>query len=1186
MSRKKVIVELRVSKTRTLAAASSDAMSELKNTEFKLDTSFKPIPSSPIKEMVNSLRAANETSVLVRGEIEDSKEKELESQPSVIKVWTDARIESTRNFDVPSDCTEKCIGDLNEVAKYLGADKIWIDGIRGQDIVIGVCDKGVDKNEIQAVIDGWSPWWYLPWGEILAGGDHGNMCTTDALGVCPDAKIYDIGVLKARYQAQQVISNAIAGFQWAIEKHKLDKTPHILSNSWNMYQESDAPDYATNKDHPFTRKVIEAIQEGIIVCFSAGNCGSQCPDRRCGSDYGPSKSILGANGLEEVITVGAVNLDEECMCYSSQGPAALWDKKPDFCGIAQFKGYFDGSDLYEPECDTGTSAACPIVAGVIGLLKCAFPDITQNYVKEVLQKTVKDVTNHGFNYQFGYGIIQAKDAYDYLYVPISIESPHPYPMSFNKTWIITEPEAHQIRIHFSKLETEVYYDHVYIYDKNDVEITRYDGTHNNIWTPWVDGDIIKIRLKADSSIQKFGFIVDNKETRVSRSGRYEGEMCEPTLGRSWLDLRVDIDPCYANSPVMNRISGDFYDVWSRESFKWKVYKESWVVDDPVVNWSRSQVEITGKVRYYKGIHPETQICVVIPWSLSSMGYAEVTFTDVGTSEVKNYRCSKKSNAFRDMTLEVDVCSSVNTEPIVPTYDIDSHSNRPADIPQRTLTIEEAYHETGIAMTINAARSIIDDSDIKYQTWSPAELHDAMETYFSLYSGGWPKWAVWALLAGTFDYPGVGGIMFDAAAAYGGAGKAQERQGCAIFRNHSWFNDLKSTPPVDDTEAAAMRKYLYTYVHEIGHAFNFLHSWDKGRPDALSWMNYDWKYEARNGANSFWANFRMQFDDEELIHMRHGDRASVIMGGDPWASGGHIEAPSTMFDQIGDAPIELIVRSKDYFQAMEPIILELKLKNTSNIPLELDTELKPEYGGVLLNIQLPDGRIMEYAPIFCMLATPKMVTMNPGDRYCQNVMVSFGRHGYYFDKPGLYRVRAIYQGLGDVQILSGVHEIYIGHPMSHEEDRDAKKFYDRNTGMALYLGGSDSPFLKEGMKTLQMLADSYSKSSVGAHLSLMLAQNLARPFHRLVDGKRVEVRSAKPNESLDLIDRAIKQQERDETTLQNITYHQGIRNKANLLATMGKKKEAKEELKELVEYLGGRGVKSDVLDEINVYAEKI
>jgi hypothetical protein len=69
---------------------------------------------------------------------------------------------------------------------------------------------------------------------------------------------------------------------------------------------------------------------------------------------------------------------------------------------------------------------------------------------------------------------------------------------------------------------------------------------------------------------------------------------------------------------------------------------------------------------------------------------------------------------------------------------------------------------------------------------------------------------------------------------------------------------------------------------MDHAFNFLHSWDGNRPDALSRMNYDWKYDNRNGTDFFWGNFRMLFDDKELLCMRPGDRATVIMGGEPRA----------------------------------------------------------------------------------------------------------------------------------------------------------------------------------------------------------------------------------------------------------------------------------------------------------------
>jgi len=36
-----------------------------------------------------------------------------------------------------------------------------------------------------------------------------------------------------------------------------------------------------------------------------------------------------------------------------------------------------------------------------------------------------------------------------------------------------------------------------------------------MWTPWIDGDTVKVRLKSDRSITNFGFIVDQKETRIT-----------------------------------------------------------------------------------------------------------------------------------------------------------------------------------------------------------------------------------------------------------------------------------------------------------------------------------------------------------------------------------------------------------------------------------------------------------------------------------------------------------------------------------------------------------------------------------------------------------------------------------------------------------------------------------------------
>src|SRR5690606_14543968 len=143
-------------------------------------------------------------------------------------------------------------------------------------------------------------------------------------------------------------------------------------------------------------------------------------------------------------------------------------------------------------------------------------------------------------------------------------------------------------------------------------------------------------------------------------------------------------------------------------------------------------------------------------------------------------------------------------------------------------------------------------------------------------------------------------------------------------------------------------------------FNLLHSWDKGRPDSLSWMNYDWRYDNRHQPGAFWHDFELRFDDDELVHIRHGDRAAVIMGGDPWASGGHAEALDSGLMAVDDrgAPLELLVRSQGYFELMEPVAIELRLRNLlPDQALEVDARLHPEYGTVLVQIKRPDGSIV-------------------------------------------------------------------------------------------------------------------------------------------------------------------------------------------------------------------------------------
>lgn len=682
------------------------------------------------------------------------------------------------------------------------------------------------------------------------------------------------------------------------------------------------------------------------------------------------------------------------------------------------------------------------------------------------------------------------------------------------------------------------------------------------------------------------------------SGRYNGRRSfpggSPFFG-SELDLRIDVDSRHPNSPVMNRVSGDIYRYVPRfengNISLYREYRESWIMDSPTIERDDSKMIITGPIRYWKVAHSPTEsIRIEIPINFRPfphLGPAQVTIQYQGLSRISTYVCNKVSNAFRDVTLEVDVCNSVNIDPILPTYDTHSHPTRPATLPRRILSTEEAYQEAGISLTISPNRTAIDDSATQFGTWSPRELHDTMETSFDLFGGTWPRWALWCLLAGSFDNSGVGGIMFDTRIEYGGAGRLPERQGCAVFRNHSWFADLVGNPS-NDAQDAAMRKFLYTYVHEIGHAFNFLHSWDKGRPDSLSWMNYDWKYDQRNGTNAFWSTFLLRFDDEELLHMRHGDRSSVIMGGDPWSTGSHLENPEVdaYVQQIDEGPIQLRITSKILYEYMEPVQIELEIKNISGSPRVIDTQLQPEYGHLVLYMQDPRrDSVSMYQPIMEMLSTPESKVLQPNETYSVIIDINFGKKGHYFREPGTYRIRAVYYNFG-VPIPSEVVAITIAHPTSIKEQRDSLKYYSPVAGMVLYLNGSDSPYLAEGIRDLKQISQEYVESNVGAQISMALAENLSRPFHRVINGKRVKVREAKPGEALGLIDRAFTQLTKDKSNLSDTAYQHTVLRKANILASEGKVKEANGEVSDLKNYLESKRAKKELIDATARYSEAL
>jgi len=284
-------------------------------------------------------------------------------------------------------------------------------GLTGRGVHVAVVDTGIDGSRI-SVAGGWAATpGYVPGS---SRPDHGTMTAYDARIAAPEAEIFDYALLKSHAGTWSAfLSDAISAFADLIERVHARPGRWVVNNSWGLFDRSnDAPigsseNYSANPDHPFNQITGSLVAAGADVFFAAGNCGVPCPNARCGAgDTGPGQSIHGANSHPDVVTVAAVTVTDRRLGYSSQGPGGLDSRKPDLAGLSQFAG----SGIYEA--DSGTSAASPVAAGVAAALRQRFPAerLGPAQLRGLLQRTARDLGGDGWDYDLGYGVVDAAAA--------------------------------------------------------------------------------------------------------------------------------------------------------------------------------------------------------------------------------------------------------------------------------------------------------------------------------------------------------------------------------------------------------------------------------------------------------------------------------------------------------------------------------------------------------------------------------------------------------------------------------------------------------------------------------------------------------------------------------------------------------------------------------------------------------
>jgi hypothetical protein len=639
------------------------------------------------------------------------------------------------------------------------------------------------------------------------------------------------------------------------------------------------------------------------------------------------------------------------------------------------------------------------------------------------------------------------------------------------------------------------------------------------------------------------------------SGRY---LSQNAVWR--LELRVDVD----GRRPMRRVSGDFY----RVSGATTTYFGSFIVDSPAISVTSSLVTITGLGRYtYATGFPRIRLTIRRVPLLAPPAPATLQFFTPTNAPGATYSARFVSRFFRTVQLEQDLV------PQVAQFQNYNTGSLPSGGSARNLTVLESFAEAGVEMLASGTPNTIAGGTGSNGTWSNAELHAAMQTHFSLWQDV-PQWKVWLLHARLHDIgPGLLGIMFDQ--------QGRQRQGAGVF-----YQSLAGQT------ADRLRKQLYTCVHELGHCFNLFHSFHKtfmtpplpNRPAALSWMNYPQSFPG--GENAFWAAFPFQFDDLEVVHLRHAFRDNIIIGGNPFGTGAALTEDGRSNPVEDNSGLRLELRAPRSFALGEPPVVEIKLAAAGERERRVHSFIHPNMGFVQIAIRKPGGQIVTYEPLMhhCVADLTTVVGDEQPAIY-ESAYLGYGKGGFYFDQSGFYQLRATYFALDGSEVLSNVLTLRVRSPLTAEEEEIADLYFGEEQGTLFYLLGSDSESLARGNAALDAVLDKHGDHPLAVYARLAKGFNEAREFKRIDPADNTLDFRPPKEEGIKLLSSVVKDCERG-VGVDNITLNQTLRRIARAQKERGDDRAAANTAARMVKVFADKNLNPFVMAQIESQAAEI
>lgn len=142
-----------------------------------------------------------------------------------------------------------------------------------------------------------------------------------------------------------------------------------------------------------------AAKKGILVVVAAGNSGRESTDL---------KYVACPADADSVLTVGSIDINQNIAASSSWGPNGAGLLKPNVVSVGS-NAVVANPATGNATTGSGTSYACPLMAGMVACLYQAFPEFTNMQIIDAVQKSASRYTNPDF--RFGNGIPDFKKGF-------------------------------------------------------------------------------------------------------------------------------------------------------------------------------------------------------------------------------------------------------------------------------------------------------------------------------------------------------------------------------------------------------------------------------------------------------------------------------------------------------------------------------------------------------------------------------------------------------------------------------------------------------------------------------------------------------------------------------------------------------------------------------------------------------